>query len=72
MKNKILQTIVNVLKEVFLIIRVIILVVFIFATLGLGIVLFDSVNKSEYNDDWELMEEWKQKEIKRLKKRIKK
>ena len=67
MKNKILQTLVNALKEALFIIRVILMVIFIFATLGFGIVLLDSVNKSEYKDDWELMEEWKEEKKKNKK-----
>jgi len=65
-----IQILVNVLKQMFSIVVVIIMVLFIVLTLGLGFILLDSIDDKEnyeYND-WTLMEDWKEIEIKRLKK----
>ena len=66
-KSNAIHTLVNVLKESLLIVYVIIMVLFIVASLGLGFLFLDSVNKNEIDEyqDQILMEEWKQEEEKR-------
>ena len=62
MKNETIQTIINVSKEIFSIVYVVIMVLFIVLSLGVGFLLLDSEYKEENEyDDWVLMEKWRRK-----------
>ena len=49
----------------------IIYIILIFLSFGLILFVFDNIKKENENDDWVLMEEWKQKEEKKTIKKIK-
>lgn len=54
------------------VIIIVVFVIFIFLSLGIGFIFLDYFvkNKNEF-DDWTLIEEWEQKEIKKAIERLK-
>ena len=58
--KKIIHDIIEVLKDSFSIILIIIGVILFILSLGLTSIFFDSY-EYDYKDDWELMDDWKEK-----------